>query len=450
MSGVFYNCSLLSSIDLTSFNTINVISMKYMFAECSNLFNIQLNDNFQLSNIKDMSYMFSNCIKLTSIDFPFLELKKEIEKKGIFKGCEYLNKQKYDVCIVGSWFWRNYGSLSIYYALHQTIKNMGYSILMIVNPKPYLRKSDYDKFYPVPIRGVAYNISKQKSYEKLYEFNNECKRFLVGSDQIWKPFISRNYKNFFFLDFVDDRKKKIAYGPTFGDIYKEKIKEKLNTGKYLKRFNNISVRDKLSLDIAKNIFGLNNINQVCDPTFLCNFSEYEKLINNSNINKNGEYILAYILDPKKEIGHRLEKLSIDKNISVIILLDEYRVVWEKNKKKLALRGIGKVSIKKIVDLNDFMWYFSHSKAIFTDSFHGTIFSIIFKKPFITLRNYARGGERFLSLLEPIKLRYRLFETPNCINNHYELYENIDYTIPLQKLNEIKKFSYNWLKNSLIH
>ena len=218
--------------------------------------------------------------------------------------------------------------------------------------------------------------------------------------------------------------------------------------KSLKRFSNISVRDKLSLNITKNIFGINNINQVCDPTLLCNFSEYEKLINNSNINQNGEYILAYILDPNKEIGHRLENLSIDKNITVIILLDEYHSIWEKNKKTLALRGIGKVILKEIVDLNAFMWYYSHSKAIFTDSFHGTVFSIIFKKPFITLRNYVRGGERFLSLLEPIDLRYRLFETPNCINDQYELYENINYTIPYQKLNKIRNFSLNWLKNSL--
>ena len=119
--------------------------------------------------------------------------------------------------------------------------------------------------------------------------------------------------------------------------------------------------------------------------------------------------MAYILDPTKEKGHRLEKLSIDKNITVIIILDERQQTWERNKKRLFLRGLGNIIVKPKIDLNDFMWYYNHSKAVFTDSFHGTIFSIIFKKPFVTLRNIARGGERFYSLLDPINLRYRLFE-----------------------------------------
>ena len=44
--------------------------------------------------------------------------------------------------------------------------------------------------------------------------------------------------------------------------------------------------------------------------------------------------------------------------------------------------------------------------------------------------------------------YRLFETYDCINNNYELYDKIDYSIPLQHLSKIKKYSYNWLKNKL--
>lgn len=53
-------------------------------------------------------------------------------------------------------------------------------------------------------------------------------------------------------------------------------------------------------------------------TFICNFSEYEKLINKSKVMQNDEYILAYVLDPNKEKGYRLEKLSIDKNIITVI------------------------------------------------------------------------------------------------------------------------------------
>ena len=243
-------------------------------------------------------------------------------------------------------------------------------------------------------------------------------------------------------------KKKISYGTSFGENYDGSEEEKEITIKNLKRFNNISVRDKLSFNITKKFFGITNVTQVCDPSFICNYSEYESLINKSKINQTEEYILAYILDPTEEEGHRIERLSIDKNITVNIILDEYQDAWIINKELLHLKGLGKIIVKEMVDLNDFMWYFIHAKAVFTDSFHGTIFSIIFKKPFIALRNTARGGERFFSLLDPIQLRDRLFDTPSCINERYELFDKINYEIPYQKLNEIIKNSYIWLRNSL--
>jgi len=447
MDGLFYNCSSLTSIDLSSFNTTNVLSMKYMFANCVLLSKINLNF-LQIINLKDMSYMFENCLKLTSLVLPSLEGKININKEGIFLGCKNLNKTKYDFCIVGSWFAFNYGCLSTYYALHQTVKNMGYSILMIDSPRAIRGRQNLDKCDPLTIGKGLYNISDHKRFSQLHEFNDECEAFLVGSDQIWRPKISRYYKNFFYLNFVDDNKKKIAYATSYGVKYKGNKKEKTMIKFYLKRFNSISVRDQLSVNITKNIFGIKNVKQVCDPTFLCNFSDYERLANKSKLIKTNDYILAYVLDPNKEKGHRLEKLSLDKNITVIILLDEDQSTWNTNKKNLHLRGKGNILVKKNVDLNDFMWYYNHSKAVFTDSFHGTVFSIIFKKPFVSLRNIERGGERFNSLLDPIDLKNRLFETPKCINDQYELYEKIDYEIPYQKLNEIKKTSYNWLKNAL--
>ena len=445
MSGLFYYCSSLTTINLKSFKIQNVISMRYMFAECYSISYINL-DNFEFKNVKDMSFMFKNCHKLTSIDLPNFE-NNNINKEGIFYGSESL-KIKYDICIIGLWFAENYGSMATYYALHQAVKNMGYSILMIDDPTAPLRESKYEKCHPITIARALYNISEQKPLDKLYEYNNICKNFLLGSDQLWRPLLSRPFKQFFFLDFAKNNKKKIAYATSFGDPYDGTKEEEQITKINLNRFNAISVRDKLSLNITKKIFGINNVIEVCDPSFICNFSEYESLVNKSKIIQNTDYILAYILDPTKEKGHRLEKLSIDKNIPVFIIVEEIQNKWNLNKRKLRLRGKGKIEVKKNVDLNDFMWYFNHSKAVFTDSFHGTIFSIIFKKPFVTFKNDPRGGERFLSLLNPLNLSYRLFTKLSCINDRYDLYDSIDYTIPYQNLNIIKNFSYNWLKKVL--
>lgn len=185
---------------------------------------------------------------------------------------------------------------------------------------------------------------------QLKELNKDCNSFLVGGDQIWNVIISRRYEQFFFLGFVDDKIKKISYATSFGSIYRGNEDEKKITKINLKRFFAISVRDDLSCDILRNVFEIKQVKQVCDPSFLCDISEYKKLLNKAKLNISNEYILAFVLDPNKEIGQRLERLSLEKNISIIILLNYPHQVWRRNKKRMRLRGKGKIDIKHIVNL----------------------------------------------------------------------------------------------------
>ena len=119
-----------------------------------------------------------------------------------------------------------------------------------------------------------------------------------------------------------------------------------------------------------------------------------------------------------------------------------------DKKIFSFTREGNLEIKNIIDLKEWLYLYNNSKSIFTDSYHGTIFSIIFRKPFITLKNKKRGGERFISLLKPLQLMNRLFETADCINKKYDLYDTINYSLPMKKLYKIKEKSYNWLKKKL--
>jgi 2-succinyl-5-enolpyruvyl-6-hydroxy-3-cyclohexene-1-carboxylate synthase len=182
---------------------------------------------FSFSNLKEAKYMFRNCFLLSFIELSIITSNK-INKEGIFDGCESLNKTIYDFCIIGYWFGTNYGSLATYYALHQAVKKMGYSILMIDNPLSKSSPLNDSKCNPKKIGKSLYNISNFKPLNKVYEFNNECKSFLLGSDQLWKPRISRPFNQFFFLDFVFSNKKKIAYATSFGDPYSGTEEEKKN------------------------------------------------------------------------------------------------------------------------------------------------------------------------------------------------------------------------------
>ena len=143
MSGLFYGCSSLTSIDLSEFKTSNIINIRYIFSGCSSLTSVNI-EFFDLSKIDDVKYMFSDCLNLKSVKLPYLN---EIQMKNInkmFIGCKSLSSENIffqnpikinDICIVGLWYGSNYGSMLTYYALHQVIKKMNYSILMINNPQ---------------------------------------------------------------------------------------------------------------------------------------------------------------------------------------------------------------------------------------------------------------------------------------------------------------------------
>ena len=167
MDGAFSNCSSLKIIDLSLVNTSNTLSMNYMFAECSSL--IEINPSFfSFSNLKEAKYMFRNCFLLSFIELSIITSNK-INKEGIFDGCESLNKTIYDFCIIGYWFGTNYGSLATYYALHQAVKKMGYSILMIDNPLSKSSPLNDSKCNPKKIGKSLYNISNFKPLNKVID-----------------------------------------------------------------------------------------------------------------------------------------------------------------------------------------------------------------------------------------------------------------------------------------
>ena len=133
---------------------------------------------------------------------------------------------------------------------------------------------------------------------------------------------------------------------------------------------------------------------------------------------------------------------------MIVLLNESPKVWQENLEKLALSGNGNVEVKKEVDLYEWLWYYSHAESVVTDSFHGTIFSIIFEKPFLTMSNAKRGATRFVSLLTPIGLMDRLFEGSKAIGENQQILDELDYTEVNKALDAIREESYAWLHHAI--
>ena len=193
----------------------------------------------------------------------------------------------------------------------------------------------------------------------------------------------------------------------------------------LKKFKGISVRENSTVSLVIKHLGIKP-SIVLDPTFLINKKIYLNLIKNFNKNFNFKksYICVYQLDKNDIIKKFIKKAS----------------------KRLKYK-IYNVNKNKDNYIEHFIFCMNISKAVITDSFHGTIFSIIFNKSFISFINSQRGKGRFISLKQTFNLNHRII----FVNKSKKLNINL-LKIPLninkELLNSLKMKSINYLKKNL--
>lgn len=360
-------------------------------------------------------------------------------------------KNKYDVAIYGLWYGNNYGSIITYYALSKVMEELGLSYAMIRNPLGReLDINSLERSHPLKFAKEKYKITKLRRLSELGELNEFFNAFLIGSDQMWNYNLSRPYKQSYFLDFADDSKTKIAYATSFGrDTYIGPDEEKSITQKNLKRFDAISVRDDFSKRICEDDFNV-HAEIVLDPVFLCPVEKYDELISEvENFDVNEEYVFAYILDPNPQIGESIKKIAREIGKRVIVVFNQ-----SGDKERLwNFLQITDKNINFIIDptVKEWLYLFKNASFVLTDSFHGSCFSIIYRKPFIVKKNDGRGGSRFQFLLENFGLLDRMVESPEAIYEKFAetgINFRIDYEKVYNIINKEKERSVNWLKKAL--
>lgn len=353
---------------------------------------------------------------------------------------DYAVNSKYDVGIVGWWYNLNYGGTLTYFALNNVISKMGQSVLMInqCTDNPNYRPS-YDS---IPYRFALkhYNISKVYSPKTIGCLSEHCKAFVSGSDQLFNPILWRWSGPQYFLNFAKSHNKIISYASSFGNGFHDPNNLKALMGYWLRRFDALSVRETYAVDICQNIFGL-EAKKVMDPVFLCDVREYEKLAEESGLRKDKPYLLSFILDPNESKRNAITSLSSTLNMDYINLINADDI--EQNKVKLGLENT-----KANADIEQWLFYYKNADFVITDSFHGTCFAIIFHKKFISIANYQRGANRFISLLEEIGLEDRLVKDIHEISTRPELFDEIDYDSVFDVINPKVAESLQWLKNAI--
>ena len=261
---------------------------------------------------------------------------------------------------------------------------------------------------------------------------------IVGSDQTWRPRYSPNINNFF-LDFLEDSEvRRIAYASSFGVDNWEFTEEQTRLcSELVKRFDILGVREHSGVGLCQKHFGV-NATHVLDPTLLVPKNSYELLCaGETNSRDSGVY--TYILD----------QLPWKQRVSEIVANKLGESLYGNQQKK----DISSITLKNHADyvmprIESWLEGFSSSAFVVTDSFHGTVFSIIFNKPFISLINPDRGASRFYSISDQLGLKHRFISEFDGHNLDAVLASDIDYENVNRKLAELGSESKEFLNSAL--
>lgn len=289
--------------------------------------------------------------------------------------------------------------------------------------KQYPLKEHIRKFYRQHIHHIDYDKHTNLSPE-------EFDAIIVGSDQIWRPMYCSNIYNSY-LSFAENwtNVKRIAYAVSFGvsewEYNEEQTKE---CSRLAKLFDAISVREETGITLCSKHLGV-DATWVLDPTLLVDTKHYMEHINNTTITNPTSMCLSYILDETEEKNDILQHILETHGYNLL----EYK-------------DIDNPDNSNVPSVEEWLKAFHDANFVFTDSFHGCVFSIIFEKPFIVYGNKERGMARFNSLLKIFGLEDRL------VTDKEEAEKVISQQIDWKRVNTIKKEwqekSLNFLKENL--
>ncbi len=364
----------------------------------------------------------------------------------------------------------NYGSHLQAYALQEAVNDMGYDAELIdyKYPNEYhiARDKDLTK-KKLSLGGFIKSVLKspiiifnkiifarqrklfhdfEDKFFKLsctYKSQEEIKKektvydiYITGSDQVWNPRFACG-DDVYMCNFGDFEKPRVAYGASVAatnipesmkSIYKEN----------LAKYKSIGIRDASSKESLEKITG-RNIDVVCDPVFLRSKSQWNELSKLSKLKLPKKYILIYILtysfEPYPQIIKIIEDVKNNLNLPVVFVNTSLRHYFQIKPDK----NIFTASVP------DFLKLFANASYVITTSFHGTAFSLIFQRQFLSIINDSKKDSRISDLQKTVGLSN--YTTMNDYNSSL-LGKQIDYNAINANVEQMIHKSCDFLKNAV--
>lgn len=272
-----------------------------------------------------------------------------------------------------------------------------------------------------------------RKYSNLQQLKSEPPQadvFIVGSDQVWNPDLTKKLDpRVYFFSFLDDSVKRISYAASFGTSEWTLSEYDGDIAVLLSKFNRVSVREDSGCEICKRVFGRSDVVQCVDPSLLLTTTEVQELIRGRIRPK--KHIYSYLLYRSDKVYDLIDIISSQTKLTIT---GDYRNpnIFDK---LLNIHGIERW-IKNIAE----------AELVVTNSFHTMAVSILLHKNFIVVPPVAGRETRLVSLLGELGLKDRYIEYGKNID--ISSLQPIDYNVVDKNINDLRQSSVDFLRTSL--
>lgn len=254
---------------------------------------------------------------------------------------------------------------------------------MLIYPS-YLRKGKvFGRFLHKYLKLSDMSFATNEEAKGKFE---DADAYCTGSDQVWNSHWNEGVEKALFLDFVPKNKLVFSYAASIG-LSELPECEKDITRQLLDKYEFISVRENTGVEIVKQL-GREDVVQSLDPTLLMTKEEWDNYTDNSYGQK--EYILTYNLHHDPEIDKYAQALSQKYHIPVYNISYNWHDIIRKGR------------LQWCPSVEGFLGLIKHARFVIADSFHATVFSIVFERPFVTITPEV-ASSRISSLLAMLEL-----------------------------------------------
>lgn len=291
------------------------------------------------------------------------------------------------------------------------------------------RKEKFDSFSRA-------HLNKTRTYTSLKDLQDhppKCKVYVSGSDQVWNPSLTNGIDGAYYCDFGGQDIKRVGYAISACELDVQADHDKLKP--MVSRFDHLALREVEMQSQIEGIYG-KDVNICVDPTLLMGAEDYKEF--EANCESEKPYILVYAFAAEKSRA-RLFKL-------IRQVQDRYhlpvKVIYGPNKWPMEVEL---VQPRNCPSPGEFLSSIKNAAFVVTDSFHATVFSILYQRPFYTMTVAGRGS-RVAEMLEKLGLKSRLVTPETNLDELID--ESIDHDLVNEKLSALRKASLAYLADAV--